>query len=64
MDLMWYKFKVYDEKWNMNLQVASDVINLKIISVKMIQSLFLQWFVKLMGPSLFSFIILIVFFLG
>ena len=31
---------------------------------KLIQSLFLQWFVKLMGPSLFSFIILIVFFLG
>ena len=29
----------------------------------MIQSLFLQRFVKLMGPSLFSFIILIVFFL-
>ena len=27
-------------------------------------ALFLQWFVKLMGPSLFSFIILIVFFLG
>ena len=30
----------------------------------MIQSLFLQWIVKLMGPSLFSFIILIGFFLG
>ena len=29
---------------------------------KLIQSLFLQWFVKLMGPSLFSFIVLIVFF--
>ena len=29
---------------------------------KLIQSFFLQWFVKLMGPSLFSFIILIVFF--
>ena len=29
-----------------------------------IQSLFLQWFVKLMGPSLFLFIILIGFFLG
>ena len=31
---------------------------------KLIQSLFLQWFVKLMGPSLFSFFILIGFFLG
>ena len=30
---------------------------------KLTQSLFLQWFVKLMGPSVFSFIILIVFFL-
>ena len=30
----------------------------------LLDSLILQWFVKLMGPSLFLFIILIVFFLG